>query len=279
MGLLVLVAGFMGTLQHFRWFSGPLHTRGKVHRSFDVMHPPQEGDVFLINACVEQTAHDASWGLLWNRGTDCFDPWAYCTWAARGRQGVGMTPGRIAVCCWQRLLASCHLLLPLPPWAAAPISLSPPCILPLPACPFFPSHSPFLSLGRLCEQSYQTVHVPLLCVGSRQRRATALTIGQVQWGNPPQRRLWGPRMSTCWVTSRTRAHNNLQPALSRSGLFVASPPSPMHFRSPLLFGKADVVPIKKYWYPLLGSQTSSHSSFFPPRFCPLGWHVCHACAN
>ena len=48
-----------------------------------------------------------------------------------------------------------------------------------------PPYTSFLSLGRLCQQSPQTVPVPLLCVGSTQRRATALAIDQGCPGRHP----------------------------------------------------------------------------------------------
>ena len=44
----------------------------------------------------------------------------------------------------------------------------------------FPLYFPFLSLGRLCQQSPLTFPVSLLCVGSTQRRATSLAVGQVR---------------------------------------------------------------------------------------------------
>ena len=60
-----------------------------------------------------------------------------------------------------------------------PIGLSPHCALPLRAWPILPflHPLPFLSLVRLCQWSTRTVCVPLLCVGSTRRGATALAIG------------------------------------------------------------------------------------------------------
>ena len=49
------------------------------------------------------------------------------------------------------------------------------------------------------------------------------------WGTPPQRRLLGPRMSTCGVASRTGAHNNLpvrSPAQSSLWRVHHVPPAP-----------------------------------------------------
>jgi hypothetical protein len=43
----------------------------------------------------------------------------------------------------------------------------------------FPAYFPFLSLGRLYQRNPRTFTVSLLCVGSTQRRATALAVEQV----------------------------------------------------------------------------------------------------
>ena len=90
-----------------------------------------------------------------------------------------MTPGCIAVCSWRPVgpppVPLTLSLNPVPPQAAAPIGLSPPCALPLPLPGLpHPPYTPFLSLGRLCQRSPRTVPVSLLRVGSTRRRAPAL---------------------------------------------------------------------------------------------------------
>ena len=88
--------------------------------------------------------------------------------------------------------------------------------------------NPFLALGRLCQRSFQTVPVALLCV-----RCTQFSVGSffcwkrpchwpcVSRQTPHAHPLWtvgSPSplagMSTCMVTHPTEAHNNLRPALS-----------------------------------------------------------------
>ena len=60
-----------------------------------------------------------------------------------------------------------------------------------------PLHFPFLSLGRLCQQSPLTFPVSPLCVGSTQRRATVLAVGQVRPSGHPKPALRDPsRMAT-----------------------------------------------------------------------------------
>ena len=70
-----------------------------------------------------------------------------------------------------------HPLDPFPPQAVVPIGLS----------PLYPSSSfPLLSFGRLCQRSPRTFPVSLLCVGSTQRRATVLAVGQVRPSGHPE---------------------------------------------------------------------------------------------
>ena len=116
-----------------------------------------------------------------------------------------------------------------------PIGLSPSCVLPLPLGLSSPLYFCFLSLGRLCQRSHQTVPVSVLCVGSAYRPrhwpgASKWTPKTCGGGICPQRRLLGPRMSTCGVTSPTRAQNNLPPVHShaQSSLWRAhnAPPPP-----------------------------------------------------
>ena len=124
--------------------------------------------------------------------------------------GVGMTPWCIVlVCSWQRLLGDRHSL-PFPwtlslhrRWCPSAshhpvtflLALSFPLYFPFlslglslhrPWCPSASHHSfPFLSLGRLCQQSPRSCPVSLLCIESTQRKATAFAVGQVRgmgWG-------------------------------------------------------------------------------------------------
>ena len=104
-----------------------------------------------------------------------------------------MSPRCIAlVCSWLRLLVDRHSL-PFPctlslrrrccPSASQPVSF-----LFLLAQSLLLStrlYFPFLSLGRLCQRSPRTFPVSLLCVGSSQRRATALAVGQVRPSGHP----------------------------------------------------------------------------------------------
>ena len=100
--------------------------------------------------------------------------------------GLFLRPGGGGAEGWHDAWLCCCLQL------AAPIGLSPPCALPLPAWPVRTSLLAFLSLGRLCLQSPWTVPVSLLRVGSTRRRATALAVGQVRPSGHPHTGGGGP---------------------------------------------------------------------------------------
>ena len=87
----------------------------------------------------------------------------------------------VLICSWRRLLADRQSLpfpetLSLRRWWCPSASHHPVPFLFLLGLSF-PLYFPFVSLGRLCQQSPRTFPVSLLCVGSTQRRATALTVG------------------------------------------------------------------------------------------------------
>ena len=100
---------------------------------------------------------------------------------------VGLSPLTLAV--------SLNPVPPHHPQAAAPISLSPPCALPLPAWPTLTSPLTLPSLGRLCQRSPWTVPVSLLCVGSTRRRARR-PVPAV--GDPSPTAAFGPQDVHLW---------------------------------------------------------------------------------
>ena len=111
-----------------------------------------------------------------------------------GWGGVGVLACRHGcvdlICSWRCLLADRHSL-PFPwilslcrRWCSS-ASHHPVSFLLLLALSFLLSF-PFLSLGRLCQRSPRTFPVPLLCVGSTQRRATALAVGQIRPSGHPK---------------------------------------------------------------------------------------------
>ena len=132
--------------------------------------------------------------------------------------GGGMTPGCIAACNGRRLLASRHL-----PSAGGGSHRTHPLFtslsllsLPLPPC------SPFLSLGRLCQRAPGLALFHCSVSGPHRggqlpsplARSVPVDPPYRRCGTPPQRRLLGPRMSTCGGV--TSACHNLPPVRSRA---------------------------------------------------------------
>ena len=102
---------------------------------------------------------------------------------------AGSTYWPIAICCpslgpFPSIVGGAH----------RPLTSPYPSSLSLPYLPYFP----FLSLGRLCQRSpwfhcsVRGFLVSLLCVGSTQRRATALAVGQVCPSSHPKSAVWDP---------------------------------------------------------------------------------------
>ena len=114
-------------------------------------------------------------------------------------------------------------LVPFPPSAVVPISLSPPCVLPLCLAYLFLSTSLSFPSGGCAngapELSLFHCSVSGPHGGGRRPspviRCVQVVIPNRRWGPPPQR-LLGPGMSTCGVCSPTGAHHNPPPAHSRA---------------------------------------------------------------